>query len=52
MLGSKAASSCLAPSSSDALLLYSVASVLMLSLSCESFLGYAIKVDCENWRFA
>ena len=50
MSGSKAASSCRAPSSSVALLLYSDASVLMLSLSCESFLGNGRYVDKENCR--
>ena len=40
ILGLKAASDCRAPSSSDALLLYSVASALILSLSWLSFRGY------------
>ena len=51
IFGLKAASSCLAPSSSVALLLYSVASVLMLSLCCESFLGYVSREDVERFLY-
>lgn len=48
MFGSNAASPCRALSSSVELLLYSVASVLMLSLCCESLRGYGERAEVEK----